>query len=110
MESKEVTTYQEAIKCLEAVIVADSFSTKFKPVSHELLKCLFPVANVPLITYVIEMLIMNNVTDIYIASCTHRAKLDKVIKNMNLSKKGVKVTILQMDDSKSLGDVLREIF
>lgn len=69
MESKEVNTYQEAIKCLQAVIVADSFSNKFKPVSHELLKCLFPVSNVPLITYVIEFLIMNNVTDIYVAAC-----------------------------------------
>ena len=51
------------------MIIAESFQKKFRPVSHERLKCMFPVANVPLLHYVIEFLRMNKVTEIFIASC-----------------------------------------
>lgn len=109
MESKEVTNYQDAIKCLQAVIIADSFSQKFRPVSHELLKCLFPIANVQILSFVIEFLILNNVTEIYVATNFHKNKIDRLIKESNFKKQGVKVSVIQLEDSKCIGDVLREI-
>jgi translation initiation factor eIF-2B subunit epsilon len=66
---------------LQGVIVVESFQKKFKPVSHEKLKCLFPVANVPILHYVIEFLLMNKVTEIFIAVCTHRAQIDSFLKH-----------------------------
>ena len=89
------------------MIVAESFQMKFKPVSHERLKCMFPVANVPIIHYVIEFLLTNKVTEIFIAVCTHRGQIDTFLKSQNY--KGVKINVVQLDGAESFGDALREI-
>jgi len=45
-------TYEQACnKGLQAVIIAESFTTNFKPLSHTKPKCLLPVANVPLLFF-----------------------------------------------------------
>ena len=74
------------------MIIAESFQKKFRPLSHEKLKCMFPVANVPLLHYVIEFLLMNKITEIFIASCSMRSQIDSFIKSQNY--KGVKIHVI----------------
>jgi len=101
-------SYEEAIKIgLQAVIIAESFQKKFKPASHEKLKCMFPVANVPILHYAIEFLLMNKVTEIFIATCTMRGQIDSFVKSMGY--KGVKINIISLESCSNFGDALREI-
>eukprot|EP00347_Sterkiella_histriomuscorum_P009530 403340855 len=101
-------TYEEFVKGgLQAVIIAESFQNKFKPVSHEKLKCLFPLANVPMLHYVIEFLLMNKVTEIFIAVCIHRSQIDKFLNAQKY--KGVKINVITLESSANLGDALREV-
>jgi len=71
-----VKTYPEIMKKLQALIIADSFDYKFGPLDNiKTPKCLFPLANVPNLHYVIEFLIMNQIKEIIIASSQHRNKI-----------------------------------
>jgi translation initiation factor eIF-2B subunit epsilon len=76
-------------------------------VSHERLKCMFPVANVPLLHYVIEFLMMNRVTEIFIAACVNRGQIDAFLKAQ--SYKGVKIHVVSLESCSNFGDALREI-
>ena len=49
-------------------MIAESFQNKFKPMSHDQAKCLFPLANIPLICYQLELLAINGVTEVIIVS------------------------------------------
>jgi len=43
-------TYEESLKAgHQAVIIAESFGSKFKPITHEKSKTLLPLANIPLL-------------------------------------------------------------
>lgn len=68
---------------------------------------MFPVANVPLLHYVIEFLLMNKVTEIFIASCSMRTQIDSFIKQQGY--KGVKIHVIQLESCTNFGDALREI-
>jgi translation initiation factor eIF-2B subunit epsilon len=88
--TSEAHTYEEATKQgLQAVIVAESFQLKFRPISHEKAKCMFPIANIPNIHYVIEFLLNNKVTEIFIASCVHRNQIQAFVNSQGY--KGVKI-------------------
>ncbi len=68
---------------------------------------MFPLANVPILHYVIEFLLMNKVTEIFIASCTHRGQIDSFLKTQNY--KGVKINVISLESCSNFGDALREI-
>lgn len=55
---------------LQAIILADSFSKTFRPVTLECPKVLLPLANVPMLDYTIEFLSQNGVEEVsvYISS------------------------------------------
>lgn len=48
--------------------MAESFASKFKPMSTSKPKCLFPVANTPMILYTLEFLALNNVKEVFLVS------------------------------------------
>ena len=48
-------------KITQAIVIADSFAQKFYPISLECPKVLFPIANIPIIDYVIEFLVSNGI-------------------------------------------------
>lgn len=68
---------------------------------------MFPLANVPILHYVVEFLLMNKVTEIYIASTTQRSQIDSFIKSQNY--KGVKINVISLESCANFGDALREI-
>lgn len=48
--------------------MAESFGSKFKPMSNSLPKCMFPLANTPMILYALEFLAMNEVREVFLVS------------------------------------------
>ena len=49
---------------LQAILLADSFSKSFRPVTWEKPKVLLPLVNVPMIEYTIEFLALNGVEEV----------------------------------------------
>eukprot|EP00322_Chrysochromulina_rotalis_P017074 CAMPEP_0115877812 /NCGR_PEP_ID=MMETSP0287-20121206/26427_1 /TAXON_ID=412157 /ORGANISM="Chrysochromulina rotalis, Strain UIO044" /LENGTH=64 /DNA_ID=CAMNT_0003333361 /DNA_START=25 /DNA_END=216 /DNA_ORIENTATION=- len=48
---------------LQAVVLADSFASNFRPVTYEMPKVLMPLANVPMIEYTLEFLAAGGVQE-----------------------------------------------
>jgi translation initiation factor eIF-2B subunit epsilon len=60
---------------LQAILLADSFSKSFRPITWEKPKVLLPLVNVPMIEYTIEFLALNGVEEVpnvIISSHTHQ--------------------------------------
>ncbi len=53
---------------LSAVLLADSFTQRFRPITIERPKVLLPLVNVPMIEYALEWLAMNRVQEVRRAS------------------------------------------
>ena len=51
---------------LQAILFMDSFETKFRPITLECPKALFPLANVPMLEYSLEFLVKNNVKQVFL--------------------------------------------
>jgi translation initiation factor eIF-2B subunit epsilon len=49
---------------LQAILLADSFSKSFRPVTWETPKVLLPLVNVPMLEYTIEFLAQNGVEEV----------------------------------------------
>ena len=49
---------------LQAILLADSFSKSFRPVTWEKPKVLLPLVNVPMLEYTIEFLAQNGVEEV----------------------------------------------
>jgi translation initiation factor eIF-2B subunit epsilon len=49
---------------LQAILLADSFSKTFRPVTWEKPKVLLPLVNVPMLEYTIEFLAQNGVEEV----------------------------------------------
>ncbi|TVY30861.1 putative translation initiation factor eIF-2B subunit epsilon [Lachnellula hyalina] len=64
---------------LQAVILADSFETRFNPFTLERPRCLLPLANTPLIEYTLEFLAMAGVADIFIYCGAHTTAVQSYI-------------------------------
>ena len=62
---------------LQAILLADSFSKCFRPITWEKPKVLLPLVNVPMIEYTIEFLAQNGVEEVItnLASCELRIEM-----------------------------------
>ena len=99
---------------MKAILVADCLENSFEPLDgQEIPQTMFPIANVPNLQYVIEMLVMSQITEIFLvarASNGYRDKLKAFVKEQNYTKRGIKVKVIGItDDAKNLGDVLRQV-
>jgi translation initiation factor eIF-2B subunit epsilon len=54
---------------LQAVLLADSFTQSFRPISLEHPKVLIPLVNVAMIEYTLEWLAMSKVEEVRVPSC-----------------------------------------
>lgn len=59
-QSDDVSRQQK----LQAILLADSFSKSFRPITLEGPKVLLPLVNVPMIEYTIEFLAQNGVEEV----------------------------------------------
>jgi translation initiation factor eIF-2B subunit epsilon len=96
---------------LQAVIVADTFETRFAPFTVEKPRCLLTVANTPLIEYTLEYLASAGVQVVYIYAGAH---VDQVETYINASRwKSHRspfetVTFLRCQAG-SVGDIMRDL-
>ena len=66
--------------------MAESFGSKFKPMSHQKPKCLFPVANVPVMMYTVEFLASNGVKDVIIVSSREKTVFEPLMRAVRESR------------------------
>lgn len=93
---------------LQAVVVADSFNSRFKPLTNSVPRCLLPLVNVPMIEYTLEFLMSNQVDQIFIVCCTGSDQIIQYIQNSRWAKSNI-IEIVVNQHYLSIGDVLRDL-
>ena len=97
---------------LQAVVLADSFASNFRPVTFTQPKVLMPLANVPMIEYTLEFLAAGGVQEIFIFCCAHADAVERYVKESKLVRRlaTVRVHVLVSQGlCTSAGDALREV-
>ncbi|AET39225.1 translation initiation factor eIF2B catalytic subunit epsilon Ecym_4147 [Eremothecium cymbalariae DBVPG len=96
---------------LQAVVLTDSFETRFMPLTHEKPRCLIPLANVPLIEYTLEFLAKAGASEVYLICASHADQIQEYIDNSkwNLPWSPFKVSTIISLESRSVGDAMRDL-
>lgn len=71
---------EEREEPLQAVVLADSFETRFMPFTLERPRCLLPLANTPLIEYTCELLANAGVEEVYLYCGNHTDQVEEYLK------------------------------
>ncbi|KAJ4849694.1 hypothetical protein Tsubulata_006720 [Turnera subulata] len=96
---------------LQAILLADSFTTKFRPITLDRPKVLLPLVNVPMINYTLAWLESAGVEEVFVFCCSHsRQVIDYLEKSEWFSQPNFTVTTIESHDSISAGDALRLIY
>lgn len=100
----------EVVVPLQAVLLADSFTQKFRPITMERPKVLLPLVNVPMIDYALEWLASVGVEEVYIFCCAHAKQVTSYLERSHWkSQTNFIVTAIESNDCVSAGDALRLI-
>ncbi|QRW27425.1 translation initiation factor eIF-2B epsilon subunit [Rhizoctonia solani] len=96
---------------LQAVILADSFNTKFEPLSVDTPRVLLPVCNAPLLDWAFECLASAGVDEVFVFCVAHVDQIKEAIANSQWSKpnSGMAVTTIVSREARSVGDAMREL-
>ncbi|KAF8334178.1 nucleotide-diphospho-sugar transferase [Cantharellus anzutake] len=96
---------------LQAVILADSFNSRFQPLSMTKPRTLLPLCNIPLLNWTLEALIGSGVQQIFVFCCSHADLIKEAISQSrwSLPNSGVKITPIVTPEALSTGDVMREL-
>jgi len=85
----------------------------FKPMTVERPKCLFPLANIPVLLYSLEFLAVNNVTDVILVSSKEGRVFKQVLETIRAAhsnkKNRIAIKTFKLDKANSLAAALREI-
>ncbi|KAI8801232.1 nucleotide-diphospho-sugar transferase [Cladochytrium replicatum] len=100
----------EVDEVLQAVVVADSFNHRYRPLTLDKPRCLLPLANIPLIEYTLEFLAASDVDEIYIIVCAHAEQISGYLKDTKWKRMArPRIHIIVAEQLRSLGDALREV-
>lgn len=112
MVSKQ-SSGQEKTKNLQAILFAESFNNRFKPMSCDRPKCLFPLANIPLLLYSLEFLARNNVSQVILVSTKDNSVFKQVRETHKAAHSNaanrIQITFFKIDKAHSVAAALREI-
>ncbi|KAM7273523.1 hypothetical protein ACFE04_028187 [Oxalis oulophora] len=96
---------------LQAILLADSFATNFRPITLDRPKVLLPLVNVPMINYTLAWLESAGVKEVFVFCCAHSTQLiDYLNTSQWLSRPNFTVSTIQSHNSISAGDALRFIY
>ncbi|KAJ0966515.1 hypothetical protein J5N97_023432 [Dioscorea zingiberensis] len=97
---------------LQAVLLADSFATKFRPITLERPKVLLPLVNVPMIEYTLAWLESVGVEEVFVFCCAHSSQVKDYLNKSQWTKhpSTFSVTPIESHDAISAGDALRVIY
>nr|DAD27618.1 TPA_asm: hypothetical protein HUJ06_029086 [Nelumbo nucifera] len=96
---------------LQAILLADSFTQKFRPITLERPKVLLPLVNIPMIDYSLAWLESTGVEEVYVFCCSHSKQVIDYLENSQwMCQKNFSVTTIESHNSVSAGDALRLIY
>ncbi|KAL3479500.1 nucleotide-diphospho-sugar transferase [Aspergillus californicus] len=101
----------EVEETLQAVVLADTFETRFEPFTLDKPRCLLPLANTPLIEYTFEFLANAGVEQVFLYGGAHSDQLETYINESKWrapSSPFKQFTYLK-STSTSVGDVMRDL-
>ncbi|GCE98255.1 translation initiation factor eIF-2B epsilon subunit, GEF [Zygosaccharomyces mellis] len=96
---------------LQAIVLTDSFQTRFMPLSYDKPRCLLPLANVPLLEYTLEFLAKAPVKEVYLVCSAHASLISEYIEasKWNLPWSPFKVFTIMSPEARSVGDAMRDL-
>ncbi|KAG8900363.1 hypothetical protein FRC00_013264 [Tulasnella sp. 408] len=108
---KEKAGIEEEDEILQAVILADSFNSRFGPLTMDLPRCLLPVCNTPLLDWTFEALASAGVQQVYVFCSSHAGLIRQAIDASPWSRpsSGLRIIPISSREARSVGDALREI-
>ncbi|XP_034709636.1 translation initiation factor eIF-2B subunit epsilon [Vitis riparia] len=96
---------------LQAILLADSFAQKFRPITLERPKVLLPLVNVPMIDYTLAWLESAGIEEVFVFCCAHSKQVINYLENSHwVSLPHFEVTTIESHNSVSAGDALRLIY
>ncbi|KAK0459629.1 nucleotide-diphospho-sugar transferase [Desarmillaria tabescens] len=98
---------------LQAVVLADSFNKRFKPLTTRKPRCLLPVCNAPLLDWTFESLALAGVQEIFVMCRSHAEQVKAAIAESRWSKPGSGLKIVPIMTAKetySPGDAMRDVY
>lgn len=98
-------------KVLQAVVLADSFNERFRPITLDRPRCLLPLVNVPIIEYTFEFLAISGVQDVVLFCRAHADQIKQYISKSRWSKSSssMSIQLVVNNECMSMGDALRDI-
>lgn len=95
----------------QAVVLTDSFETRFMPLTSTTPRCLLPLANVPLIEYTLEFLAKAEVNEVFLMCTSHADQILEYIEKSKWAYKTspFKITCIFSLESRSIGDSMRDL-
>ncbi|KAG7452606.1 nucleotide-diphospho-sugar transferase [Guyanagaster necrorhizus] len=98
---------------LQAVVLADSFNKRFKPLTTRKPRCLLPVCNAPLLDWTFESLALAGVREIFVMCRSHAEQVKAAIAESRWGKPGSGLKIIPIMTAKetySPGDAMRDVY
>ncbi|KAK9066479.1 hypothetical protein SSX86_013801 [Deinandra increscens subsp. villosa] len=95
---------------LKAILLADSFTTKFRPITLECPKVLLPIVNTPMIDYTLAWLESADVEEVFVFCSSHSKQIIDYLKSKWVSKSTFSVTPIESLNCISAGDALRFVY
>ncbi|XVE62609.1 hypothetical protein DITRI_Ditri06bG0131800 [Diplodiscus trichospermus] len=96
---------------LQAILLADSFATKFRPITLERPKVLLPLVNIPMIDYTLAWLESAGVDEVFVFCCAHSKQVIDYLESSEWwSQPNFSVSTIESHNSISAGDALRLIY
>ncbi|TFK83474.1 nucleotide-diphospho-sugar transferase [Polyporus arcularius HHB13444] len=98
---------------LQAVILADSFNKRFKPLTVGKPRCLLPICNATLLDWTFESLALAGVQEIFVICRSYADQVKAAIRDSKWSKpsSGIKIVpIVTAKETFSPGDAMRDIY
>lgn len=96
---------------LQAVVLADTFETRFSPLTNERPRCLLPLANTPLIEYTLEFLANAGVQHVFLYGGAHTSRVERYVNESKWKRPSspFKEFTFLKTLATSVGDVMRDL-
>lgn len=96
---------------LQAILLADSFTTKFRPITLECPKVLLPLVNTPMIDYTLAWLESEGIEEVFVFCCSHFKQIMNYLdKSKWVNQPNFSVITIESHNCISAGDALRLIY
>src|SRR5271156_3363501 len=102
---------EEKEEAFQAVVIADTFETKFAPFTSKRPRCLMPLCNTPLIEYTLEYLAASGVHEVYMCSGAHSDQVEAYINSSKwkLPTSPFNKLVFLKSAATSVGDLMRDL-